>query len=217
MLPWKLPLWSSPVWLPLGHWNILSKTNTILLHFLLPLEFPGAALALRVTLSPCLCVLPFPAHVRFPSSRPLYTHCLSSSETQVGSLLQAAELSSRPGWGESLLLLWHSHGPPDGSLLLGTCWLACLLSLLLWGPNWLLSSQHSASDTWEPRKRLLTEWLEGWRWLPRACHRARKESRRSHPGFQRGLRDHASYLPTAPGGRLLCLFFRQSKKKGPGD
>lgn len=223
MLPRKLPVWPSPVWFPLGHQNIPSKTNTILLYFLFPLKFPGGVLAFRITLSPSVFrhFLYLPTW-SFPLSRPLHMRCLCLPlRLKLGSLLQEAELSSRPRWGESPLLLWCSHGLRDGSLL-GTSWLACLLFLLLWGPNWLLSSQHSTSDTREPRKCLLTELLEAWRWLkarwlPWAFHGAGGESRRSHPGLQCGLGDQESYLPTAPGGRLLCLFITQSKKKGPWE
>lgn len=141
-------------------WNKLHS-----FYFLFPLEFPGEALAFRVTLSPSVfvCFLFLPTWSFPPLGLCTCAACLPLS-LKLGSLLQAAELSSRPGWGESPLLPGHSHGPHDGSLL-GTCWLACLLSLLLWRPNWLLSSQRSASDTREPRKRLLTEWLESWRWL----------------------------------------------------
>ena len=99
MLPRKLPVWPSPVWFPLGHQNIPSKANTILLYFLFPLEFPGGVLAFRVTLSPSVfghCL--FLPTWSFPLSGPLHMRCLCLPlRLKLGSLLQEAELSSALG------------------------------------------------------------------------------------------------------------------------
>lgn len=52
-----------------------------LVHFLFQLEFPGGALAFRVTLSPCACALPFPLHMQVPSSGPVLGLSSSSSSS----------------------------------------------------------------------------------------------------------------------------------------